>query len=323
MNTSNRTLRAVLLAGAALALVGCGSTEIISPGAADAPPPAPVPSPPPPPAGAQIDLVPAAGCPTGLAEITIPASGDLADVDACSISGTITADLTIPANLTVAIDGPVFVGMDGGSAVTLTIEPGAVLFGSAGGDFISVSRGSDIEAVGAVDNPIIFTARQEINDIELGTNFASDALRGQWGGLILNGFAPINACDDVAAVGGTAECEASGEGGTGSYGGDQPADSSGSLQFIQVRFGGFEITDSNELNGIAFQGVGSGTFVNSVQVFNNADDGIEFFGGTVNAQFVALNGNADDSLDWTDGWVGNVQFLLIEHSADDLSLIHI
>lgn len=309
---------ALLASAASLVLIACADTEIASPGTPPGPEvPSPPPPPPPPPAAAGINLVPAAGCPAGTVETNLAASGALSDVDACALTGTLMQDVTIPAGLVVAIDGPTFVGMDGGTSATLTIEPGATLFGSTGNDFLSVSRGSMIDAVGTDTNPVIFTARQEINDAELGTNFVSDTLRGQWGGLILNGFAPINACDDSTATGGTADCESSGEGGTGTFGGDQPTDNSGTLQFVQVRFAGFEITAENELNGIAFQGVGSGTTVSSIQVFNNADDGVEFFGGTVNANFVALNGNADDSLDWTDGWVGNVQFLLIDHAADD------
>ena len=316
MKRQNAHLRLLMLASAAsLMLVSCADTEIVSPGS----PPVAVPPPPapPPPPTASINLVPASGCPVGTPEETRPASGALSDVLACSISGTLLTDVTIPAGLTVAIQGPTFVGMDGGASATLSIGAGATLFGSAGGDFLSISRGSQIQAVGTDTNPVIFTARQDINDEALGTNLVSDTLRGQWGGLILNGFAPINACDDATATGGTAACEAAGEGGTGTFGGDQPTDDSGTLEFVQVRYAGFEITAENELNGIAFQGVGSGTQVSRVQVFNNADDGVEFFGGTVNANFLALNGNADDSLDWTDGWTGNVQFLLIAHAMDD------
>lgn len=319
MKRQTTRLRLFMLAGAAsLALAGCADTEIASPGTPPGSTAPPAPAPPPPPAPvASIDLVPAAGCPVGTAQVTLAAAGALSDVSVCAISGTIVTDTIIPSGVTVAIQGATFVGMDGGAATTLTIQPGATLFGSAGGDFLSISRGSQIQAVGTETNPIVFTARQDINDEALGTSLVSDALRGQWGGLVLNGFAPINACDDATATGGTVACEAAGEGGTGTFGGDQSADSSGTLEFVQVRYAGFEITAENELNGIAFQGVGSGTRVSRVQVFNNADDGVEFFGGTVNASFLALNGNVDDSLDWTDGWVGNVQFLLIDHAMDD------
>ena len=181
MISQNFSLRFLVLAGvASFALIGCGASDVASPGVpptGGTPPPAAPPPPPPP--TATINLVPAAGCPTGTTQALLPAAGALSDVDVCTISGTILTDVTIPAGATIAIDGPTFVGMDGGAATTLTIQPGATLFGSVGGDFLSISRGSQIQAVGADTNPIIFTARQDINDRELNTNLVSDTLRGQ------------------------------------------------------------------------------------------------------------------------------------------------
>ncbi len=72
----------------------------------------------------------------------------------------------------------------------------------------------------------------------------------------------------------------------------------------------------NELNGITFNGVGSATVVENIQVHMNADDGIEFFGGTVNAKYVVLTENEDDSLDWDMGWTGKIQFLLADQGND-------
>ncbi|MEO0983604.1 MAG: hypothetical protein AAFX03_13240 [Pseudomonadota bacterium] len=319
---SAKTLRPILLAGAAaIALGACSDTDIASPGGTTPlppPPPAapPPPPPPPPPTASTIDLVPAAGCPAGTTAADFAATGALASVSACAISGNITSDVTIPASVgTIAINGPTFVGdQASGATATLTIEPGVRLFGSVESDFLSVLPGSQIAAVGNATTPIVFTARADVNDSELGTNIIDDDDRGLWGGLIVNGNAPINDCSEPTATPGSADCTAEGEGGTGVYGGDVADDNSGSLQFIQVLYAGNEITPMNELNGIAFQGVGSGTTINNIQVFNNDDDGVEFFGGTASAKFVALNGNEDDSLDWTDGWTGNLQFVLITHS---------
>ena len=84
------------------------------------------------------------------------------------------------------------------------------------------------------------------------------------------------------------------------------------LNYVVVKFAGSNVDPENQLNGIAFQGVGSGTEVDYVQVHNNLDDGVEFFGGTVNAKHMVLTGNADDSLDWTDGWQGSIQYLIID-----------
>ena len=100
--------------------------------------------------------------------------------------------------------------------------------------------------------------------------------------------------------------EREGEGETGLFGGDDPNDSSGVLSYLRVEFAGVRFTEEDELNGIALQGVGSGTVVKYVQVNRNADDGIEFFGGTVNAEYVLLTGIEDDSFDWTFGWNGHV-----------------
>ena len=313
---NKRTLRRGLLAGAAaLAFAACSDTEIASPGTTTTPTPTPTPSATPTPT-ATINLVPTNGCYAGTTQIPLATSGDLVDMDVCALSGDISSDVTIPEGATVAISGIVNVGVDGGASATLTIEPGAVLFGSEGADVLVVNRGSEIIASGTSSNPIVFTARADINtDGSAGAN-TNDALRGQWGGIALNGFAPINACDDATATGGTAGCVKAGEGSTGEFGGDNPADSSGTLQYVQVRYAGFEITSKNELNGIAFQGVGSGTTVDHIQVHNNADDGVEFFGGTVGVKYVLLTGNDDDSMDYTDGWAGSAQFVVVEHFDD-------
>ncbi|MBO6845931.1 MAG: hypothetical protein JJ884_00285 [Maricaulis sp.] len=257
-----------------------------------------------------IDLVPAGGCGTGSVREATVVNGDVT-INACEITGNITQDTVIAQNAGVLVTGPTFVGSDGGVQVTLEIGAGATLFGSAGSDYIVVARGSRIEANGTSAAPIVMTSRQDVE----GTVGEND--RGQWGGLIINGFAPINACIDGTAVGGSADCEKSGEGSSGLFGGDNPADDSGWLRYVQVRYAGFLINNEDELNGIAFQGVGSGTDVHHIQVHNNADDGIEMFGGAVDVRNVVLTGNADDSFDYTDGWVGRAQYVLVRQSGDD------
>ena len=133
-----------------------------------------------------------------------------------------------------------------------------------------VRRNAQIMAEGTVEEPIIFTSSKE----------PGSRARGDWGGLIINGNAPINSCSDN-----TEEfCEAFGEGGTGFYGGNDPSDDSGVLKYVRVEFAGTLVSPENELNGIAFQGVGSGTEIDYIQVHMNADDGIEFFGGAAFCQ---------------------------------------
>ncbi len=220
--------------------------------------------------------------------------------DVCRVQGTITSDETFTADKEWVLTGGVFIGDDENETV-LTIEPGTTVYGDTSAlSFLVVTRGSRIMAEGTKDAPIVFTSSKE----------DGSRARGDWGGLILNGRAPINNCESGV-------CEAEGEGGTGQYGGDDPKDSSGVLKYVRVEFAGSLISPDNELNGISFQGVGNGTEVDYVQVHMNKDDGIEFFGGTVNFKHVVTTGIGDDSLDWTDGWQGKGQFFLAEQYDDN------
>jgi len=303
-------IRNILLATVtSFGLVACGGGSTSSPGST-----APVTINPPstpstPVVQADLDLVPNDTCPIGTTLEII--TNDVGTVEACSITGTITENLTLTAENAYALDGPVFVGEDGGTSVALTIPAGVQVFGRGGEDYLVISRGSRLNALGTVTEPIIMTS---IEDIQGTVNPETD--RGLWGGLVINGFAPINDCIDATAAGGTAACEKSGEGSSGLFGGDNPTDNSGTLQFMQVRFAGNLINDEDELNGIAFQGVGSGTTCDHIQVHNNADDGVEFFGGTVQCNYLVLTGIGDDSLDWTDGWQGGAQYVLVRQGAD-------
>jgi hypothetical protein len=49
----------------------------------------------------------------------------------------------------------------------------------------------------------------------------------------------------------------------------------------------------------------------------NKDDGVEFFGGTVDAKYVVVTGIGDDSFDWTEGWQGRGQFWIGQQHGDD------
>ena len=329
MKIRNTLKLATMASLAVLTLAACSDTTISSPGAPETPVSPPTSPPPPPPASATIDLVPTAGCPTGTAETTFDAvaADGFSDVLVCALgsasgSTTVTSDLTIPANTTIAIRGPVFIGADNkdnaGTPVTLTVNEGVRFFGaSAGGtatatdDYMVVTRGSKIEAIGTATNPVRFTSRAKLNDEETGSSITTASTTAQWGGLVLNGFAPINACADATATGGSADCEKSGEGSSGLFGGDQETDNSGTLQYVSVEFAGSRLTTEDELNGIAFQGVGSGTTVDHIQVHNNLDDSIEFFGGAAEVKYYISTGAGDDNIDWTDGWHGKMQFAVV------------
>jgi hypothetical protein len=239
------------------------------------------------------------GCPTGTAAIT-PIDGS---TTTCEISGTITSDLTLTANNLYALSGPVFVGNDKANSATLTIEAGTTIYGRAGNDYLVVSRDSKIEANGSKTAPITFTSSQDIK--------GEPTAAGQWGGVVLLGNATVNKCPtDGSAC--ALQVEGAQEGAV--FGGTNDSDSSGTLRYVVVKHAGYEIAPDNELNGISFAGIGSGTKVEYIQVHDNADDGIEIWGGTVNMKYVVLTSDQDDSLDWDLGYRGNIQYILAKQS---------
>jgi hypothetical protein len=206
------------------------------------------------------------------------------------IAGTISVDRTLTASDNWLLSGGVFVS-DG---ATLTIEAGTTVKAADDGTtpFLSVLQGGKIDACGTASAPIVFTTVK------------SSPAAGDWGGIILNGYGPINA-------GATSE----GEGGTGTYGGTDAADNSGRMCYVRVEYAGKILGTDNELNGFSFNGVGSATELSYLQAYKGSDDGFEFFGGTVSLKYAISSGNQDDSFDWTHGWSGNGQFWVVNQDA--------
>jgi hypothetical protein len=237
------------------------------------------------------------------------------------VSGVLSADETWTADKTWILDGPVTVGTDCGpdpanptgtcNPVVLTVEAGTTVTArrqptnpNVRASFLIVSRGSQLIADATGANGV----KPAEADVIV---FTSDAPRGQrargdWGGIVLNGRAPINSGD-----------QASGEGDSGFYGGIDDDDSSGILRGVRVEFAGDDVTATDQLNGIAFQGTGAGTTVDFVQVHYNVDDGTEPFGGSTSQTHMVMTGIGDDSFDGTDGYRGFIQFAIAQQRADD------
>lgn len=325
----NTRFRSVLLAtAAAITVTACGADNIASPGVPDfqpapapTPTPTPVPTPTPtPPTGG----TPPADCPSGTTNAGIITIANGTEVRQCDLSGVITDNvvLTNPGNIIYSLTGQVEVGVDtgatgnapAGDSAVLTIDPGLVIFGSTQADSLVINRGSQIFANGTATRPIIFTSESNVNGSVTDDNI------GEWGGLVILGSAPIAECagNDPNNPGGTrTDCQQSVEGLSDQrfYGGANPGDSSGSLQFVQVRYPGFALFGGNELNGITLAGVGANTTFENVQVHNSSDDGIEWFGGRVNGKNLALTGNDDDSIDTDVGFRAFLQFVLVVQRA--------
>ncbi len=203
-----------------------------------------------------------------------------------------------------------FVFVDEGAK--LYIEPGTVIKGQPGAaenaSALIVARGGQIFAEGTRERPIIFTSVAD--DLSRTDDLPLDA-RGLWGGVIILGRAGLNSTPGETAIEGIPTTEP-----RGLYGGDNDADNSGVLRYVSVRYGGTDIGAGNEINGVTFGGVGSGTVVEYVEVVNNNDDGFEFFGGTVQAKYLVSAFNADDAFDYDEGFRGKGQFWFSLQAAD-------
>lgn len=274
-----------------------------------------------------------AECPAGTVVDVTDAPSDFpgrSEALTCVLATNIVGDVTLTAGNLYRLDGTISVGIDLGSDPAapaasgqrgvLTIEPGVTIFGDCNGDgaqcgsgvvdLLVVSRGSELDVNGSSIAPVVLTSRL---DLESGGGVRSAT--GEIGGIAINGRAPLNECDTGAI--GDVDCEQEGEGGSGFFGGATPDDTSGSINFMQIRYAGFQFTPDNELNALALQGVGSGTDLDFIQILNGADDGVEWFGGTASASHVVVTGAGDDSLDWTDGWSGTVQFAIVAQNPGD------
>ena len=209
-------------------------------------------------------------------------------------------------DLIYVLDGKVFIGDDNEETV-LTIDPGTLILGETVTDLdnsaaLIIQRSSKVMAEGTPEKPIVFTSAKEIG------KRAND----DWGGVVINGKAPINRCN------GETNCSAAGEGDTGRYGGNDPDDDSGVLNYVRIEFSGKRLDPTKEFNGLSLQGVGRGTDIHHIQIHRAGDDTIEFFGGTAEVHHILLSGTGDDSFDWTDGWSGKAQFV-IAIGADGLA----
>lgn len=235
------------------------------------------------------------------------------DAEVVVVSGTIDANETWTKDKIYELDGRVIV-TDG---VTLTIQAGTIIKGQEGegadASALMIARGGMLNAVGTADEPIIFTST--LDDIQpgetAGTTLDKDD-KGKWGGLVILGNAPIS-------VSGATEAQIEGvpAGETlGLYGGDDAADDSGDIRYVSIRHGGTVLTGGSEINGLTLGGVGSGTTISNIEIFGNVDDGVEFFGGSVNVSNILVSYQGDDGIDIDQAYSGTISGFMVIHGGD-------
>ena len=210
----------------------------------------------------------------------------------------VTSDTTWHANTNIVLQGRIEVS----PPHVLTIEPGTVVMATGVGSYLVIPRGSQINAVGTRNAPIIFTSGRRWQE--------GKQAPGDWGGVVLHGRAWANCVGGCGLTSG-GDCASEGDqiGGVPQpWGGIDDTDNKGHIEYCRLEYSGFTVSLNNELNAWTQNGVGSGTIFQFNEACWCTDDGFEWFGGTVNERYLVSAYNADDNFDWQMGYRGLVQF---------------
>lgn len=330
-----KNIHGLLLVGcSALALAGCGPSDISSPGGGGVTinnPPTPAPSPSPSPTPTPVGVTPAGGCPT-IASDAGTITGPTGTWRVCNLPAVISSSITLQKipGLIYALPSRVDVGCDGGftaptaaapfatstvgcptanltadTNVTLTIQPGVIVIASTAQAWLAVNRGNRINAVGTAAQPIVFTSSNNVLGV------STDTSQGEWGGVVLMGRAPTTDCTTGTVAASTCERQTEGSPNPARFGGTDAAYNAGRMSYVQIRYSGFVLGANVELQSLTGESIGSGTTLDHIMSFNSSDDGSEFFGGSPNMKHYIAVGADDDSLDVDTGAQMNVQYALL------------
>ena len=216
-----------------------------------------------------------------------------------TLSGSIRDDLTLTNDRIWILSDVVFVE----AGATLTIEAGTEIQGAPDSALV-ITRQAQIDARGTADAPIVFTSNQR----------GGDRAPGDWGGLVLIGDAVVN--EGEGSTEGLDEADP-----RALYGGTDDENSCGTLQYVRIEFAGFFRQLDSDLNALSLAACGSNTIIEHVQTHLSLDDGIEIVGGTVGLKNVLVTYPNGQGLDWSEGWRGRLQFLIVQHAQDSGSAI--
>ncbi|MEM7310356.1 MAG: hypothetical protein AAF682_27010 [Planctomycetota bacterium] len=238
------------------------------------------------------------------------------------VASDITGNEVWTTDKTYNLQGQIYVN----PGATLTIQKGVVVASDPGGS-LAVAATGQIFVQGTASEPVIMTSKA---DLETWSDDPShptmkDPATGswrqaatEWGNLTIMGRGYIS--EDATAgnvafpdAGNVADMEGlfAEPDNKNQYGGGMDDDDSGTISYLNLRYGGRVIGFANELNGLSLGGVGSGTDISFVEIMNNVDDGIEIWGGCVGIKNFSVWNIGDDSLDFDQGWRGKAQFGLI------------
>jgi len=215
------------------------------------------------------------------------------------LPASITENRTLTSDNAYSIRGIVTVRNN----ATLTVAPGTVIIGQPGSQppsVLLVATNGKLVAEGTRSRPILMTSSQPVGRRQ----------RGDWGGLIMLGLAPINDAAGFLSIEGLPELPET------RYGGKDPDHSCGSLRYVRVEFAGSLLRPNEETNSFTWGGCGKGTKAEYLQAHYGLDDSFEWFGGTNDAKFLVGTYGADDYLDGQIGWSGRVQHGILVANED-------
>lgn len=266
---------------------------------------------------AQSNLGASCGCPPVASRPTVDVAATLADAN-----GNLTAASTI---FTCANNYLITKKIYVAAGKSLTIQPGTVVKGdfdanAANASALIVTRDAKIYAMGTEECPVVFTAQADPMN---GTFAVTPANQGQWGGVVILGNATNNLTCPINCDNGVAGNKFGVSNGVGFiegfpfsetrayYGGTNDDDNSGIMQYVSIRFAGAVVNaaNGNEINALTLGSVGRGTSLNHIEVVACKDDGIEFFGGTVDLKYASVIFSNDDMFDYDQGYNGRMQFI--------------
>jgi len=225
-----------------------------------------------------------------------------------TVAAPITSDTTWVNTKSYLLQGVITVKND----ATLTIEPGTIIEGASGSQppsVLLVTRNGKIFASGTRNRPIIMTSAQPFGQ----------RARGDWGGLLMLGKAPINVGENVGGAtnpAGSFYIEGLRATDDGLYGGTDPNHNCGTLRYVRVEYAGSILSPNNETNSFTWGGCGKGTVADHLQAIYGKDDSFEWFGGTMDAKYLVGGLGADDYVDFQLGYTGRIQYGLFYQSAN-------
>ena len=180
------------------------------------------------------------------------------------LSGILSQDITLNKRETYLLLGDVFVT----DSTTITIESGTVILADHKSKAsLIIANGSKIIAEGTITDPIIFTSNRP------------DPKKGDWGGLIILGEAPVNKV-------GTQWSLAYGINTSSPksllYGGTDTESYSGILKYVRIEYAGKRTKNHGFFNALTLAGVGKRTVVENIMISYCAGNSFLIEGGNLN-----------------------------------------